>query len=143
MAAKHGCINHGTSPSNLLCGGQSNILLHYNPIFTLCSILCQFEGTQWTKSVLYIMPRGGSVYSLAICLHSWTYWKSKWGDRMGWSRVLKALARAGTVNQLISLDVLYTWSQWIQSLTGKENTWVKHLTNAQSLKTNRKVQKSS
>lgn len=106
MPAKHGRINHGTSPSNLPCGGQSNILLHYTPIFALRSILCQFEGAQWTKSVVYMMPHGGSVYPLAICLHSWTYWKSKWGDRRGpGPRVLKALARAGTVNQLMSLDV--------------------------------------
>lgn len=106
MPAKHSRINYGTSPSNLLCGGQSNILLHYTPIFALRSILCQFGGAQWTERVVYTMPRGENVYPLAICLCSRTYWKSKWGDRRGpGPRLLRALARAGAVKQLMGLDV--------------------------------------
>ncbi len=87
------------------CSVEANQIFYYiTPRFLPGAPSCaNSEGLSGPRG-LYTLPRGGSVYPLAICLHSQTYWKSKWGDRRGpGHRVLRALAQTGAVKQLMGL----------------------------------------
>lgn len=87
------------------CSVEANQIFYYiTPRFLPGAPSC--ANLEWLSRPrgLYTLPRGGSVYPLAICPHSQTYWKSKWGDRRGpGHRVLRALAQTGAVKQLMGL----------------------------------------